>query len=202
MKFVYVATEDYLSEIVVERIIRIYGPELFISVRIGGKGAGYLQSKIRDLRQVALGDVPVILLADLDQKGCAPELISDWMGALPTPDKLVFRVAVREVESWLMAHRESFSEYFGIPRAKLSLAPEDLMNPKQTLLNLVRRHSVGDIKRDVLVERPGGPMQGLNYNSRLTDYVENCWDPRIACAHARSLARACDRIAKLEESYR
>lgn len=46
---------------------------------------------------------PFLVLADLDRIECAPKLIRDWLPVEKHPNP-VFRVAVREVESWVQAY--------------------------------------------------------------------------------------------------
>ncbi|SFM25461.1 hypothetical protein SAMN05421721_101170 [Ectothiorhodospira mobilis] len=142
-------------------------------------------------------NVPVLLLTDLDRKECAPSLIGEWLGQQAMPDGLLFRVAVREIEAWLLADKQNFASFAHIPFAKLPEAPEGLDDPKQTLLNLVKRHSPTSLKRDLVADHGHGPRQGLAYNERLSQFVHGCWDLEEASMRADSLARTRRRIGEL-----
>jgi hypothetical protein len=97
--------------------------------------------------------IPVLLMTDLDHVECAPVLIDDWCGRHPLPKNMLFRVAVREVEAWLLADREGFSKYSGVPVEKIPRNPESLDDPKQMLMKLIRRYGYRKIKVEVLPDR-------------------------------------------------
>ncbi|WP_372609978.1 hypothetical protein [Halomonas sp.] len=193
---IYTAVEDRLSAAVVERLLGETDGKLSIGVAIPPRGAGDLKKKLPELVRLA-PNVPVILLTDLDCKECAPSLIGEWLGQQAKPDALLFRVAVREVETWLLADKQNFASFAGIPPAKLPESPEDLDDPKQMLLNLVARHSPSSLRQDIVFDRGSGPRQGLVYNERLGQFVHTCWDPAQASMRADSLARTRRRIGEL-----
>ncbi|MGN8159814.1 hypothetical protein ACS8YF_14220 [Salinisphaera sp. SWV1] len=196
MRPVYTATEDMLSAAVIERLVEEAAGDLQIAVSIPGQGYGGLQRKLPELIRLA-HSLPVILLTDLDRGTCAPSLIASWCGRQAVPPALLFRVAIREVEAWLLADDERFATFAGVPRNKLSEAPETFVDPKQTLLNLVWRHSPTSIKDDIAVYRAGGPRQGLSYNDRLIEFVRMSWRPGEAAHRSDSLRRAFQRIQEL-----
>ena len=95
-----IATEDALSEAVAETLLRQTGGHV-VQRRIRRNGFGYLKSKIGAFNQMARTVMPVMLVTDLDQWNCPAELIADWLPGGADP-RLLFRVAVRETESWLL----------------------------------------------------------------------------------------------------
>lgn len=193
---IFIAFEDALSEAVLRRLILEIHTDIQVAVAIGGRGNSYLQAKLPALRRTAY-KIPVLLLTDLDALSCAPELITNWFGPGVLPKDLLFRVAVRETEAWLLADLEGFSRFSGVPKAKLPLSPEQLVDPKQTLLNLVRRHGHGDIKAD-LMPAPGSSAKiGFGYNAALIRFVHSFWSVKRAAAHADSLDRAYRRLSEL-----
>lgn len=193
---IYSAVEDRLSAEVLNKLIGETQGQLEIAVTIPPAGAGKLKMKLPELIRLA-PHVPVLLLTDLDRRECAPGLVADWLGQLPKPDSLLFRVAVREVEAWLLADRDNFSAFTRVPRTKLSQMPESLEDPKKTLLNLVMRYSPLELKREIVTDHGGGPTQGFAYNERLAEFVRNSWNPAQAAARADSLARTRRRIDEL-----
>jgi hypothetical protein len=46
---------------------------------------------------------PVFLITDLDNIQCANVLVENWRNNLHVNPGLKFRVAVREIESWILA---------------------------------------------------------------------------------------------------
>lgn len=192
----YTAAEDRLSATVLERLIIETNGALEICVSIPPKGSGELKRKLQSLIKLA-PNVPVIMLTDLDLKACAPSLAAEWFGNTKKPKPLLFRVAVREVEAWLLADRTNFSEFAKVPLTKIPKSPEALDDPKQTLLNLIARYSPSTLKSDVISNRGHDPKQGLAYNERLSQFVLHDWDPVQASSQADSLARTRKRISEL-----
>ena len=196
MTGIYIATEDSLSESIADRLVAEAGNRVHIAVRMGNRGFGYLRKKLPDLAQLAQ-NIPVFLLTDLDNCTCSPSLIASWCGGTVLPSKMLFRVAVREVEAWLLADREGFSEFSGVPRNKISQAPESLKDPKSELFRIVSRFGRKSVKGDLLPASGGVTKVGLAYNAALGSFVRASWDPARAAASAESLARARARLKAL-----
>lgn len=143
-----IATEDELSEACAETLLGQVGDH-HVGQRLRRNGAGYLKRKARDFNQVARNVMPVLLITDLDRAACAPGLIAAWL-----PDgadrRLLFRVAVREVEAWLLADRPAFAGFLGLPVDRLPASPDELPDPKATVLGLVRRSGRRRLKQEIL----------------------------------------------------
>ncbi|MBK1718763.1 hypothetical protein [Thiocystis violacea] len=183
-----VATEDALSEAVAETLLRQVGDHS-VDMRLRKDGFGYLKGRIRDFNRIAMNVMPVLLLTDLDRMRCAPELRAAWLLDGPHP-RLLFRVAVRETESWLLADRLAFAEFLGIAIARIPDRPDDLTDPKAALLNLVRRSRRRNLKQEIL-PAPGVSFPvGLGYDEQLSGFVRDQWDCRRAAKTSPSLARA------------
>lgn len=196
MTELYLATEDALSEAVAERLVSDANQRLQVVVRMGRKGNGYLKQKLGELAGLA-NSIPVFMLTDLDRIECPPTLVADWTAGQGIPPTMLFRVAVREVEAWLLADREAFADFVSAPLNKLPLNPESLEDPKQTLLGLVRRYGRRNIKNEIL-PAPGSKSQvGLGYNQTLSSFVMESWEPQRAAANSDSLARAHARLREL-----
>ncbi len=189
----FIATEDELSEAVAERLVHASSNPWIISVRIRKNGYGYLKSKLSELLKTAK-KVPVFLLTDLDLAQCAPSLIKDWIGERPIPDGMLFRVVVREIESWLLADVEGLSVFLGIPKDRFPEHPETSLDPKQLLLNIVRRYGSRTIKTELLPARNARAGIGIGYNATLTAFVRNEWNPQRAATRSDSLARTMRRL--------
>lgn len=189
-----VATEDALSEAVAETLLRQTGGHV-VQRRIRRNGYGYLKTRIGAFNQMAKTVMPVLLVTDLDRWTCPPELIADWLPSGSDP-RLLFRVAVRETESWLLADRHAFAEFLGIPTVVVPERPDDLVDPKAALLKLVRKAKRRDLKQDILPARGVSFPVGLGYNDRLIRFVREGWDSRRAAQVSVSLARAVAPVAR------
>ena len=196
MTEIYIATEDAVSEAVAERLVLEANHGLSISVRMGGKGNTYLQKKAAGLAETARS-IPVFLLTDMDRVKCPSVLIDKWFGGKTLPKDFLFRVVVREIEAWLLADRNSFAKFSGVPINKIPENPESLSDPKQTLLNLVRKHGRGAIKSEIIPEKNSTAKVGVGYNQVLSGFVRDSWSPISAAKQADSLARARRRLSEI-----
>jgi hypothetical protein len=75
-------------------------------------GYGYLRQTIHGWNSAAKG-IPFIVLTDLDTAECPARLITDWLHVDEHPN-LLFRIAVREVESWLLADPTNLSAFLNL----------------------------------------------------------------------------------------
>ena len=99
------ATEDELSEVTLLRILKDLG-RYAVGTAYRRGGFGYLRRTIVGWNRAARG-IPFVVLADLDDGECPAGLVADWLAASQHPN-LLFRIAVREVESWLLANQGPF----------------------------------------------------------------------------------------------
>ena len=203
MTGIYIATEDELSEVMAYRLIEEAAHDLSVSVPMRAGGFGYLKNKAPDLLKLA-HNVPVFLLADLDTSVCPSALRENWLGTgINLPDDLLFRIAVREVEAWLLADREGFAAFTGAPITQIPATPEALVDPKATLLHLVNRYGKREQKVGI-VRRDGTNLkQGLEYNLQLGLFVKDKkqWSLERALVNANSLSRAYHRLRELDARH-
>jgi hypothetical protein len=192
------ATEDELSEAVALRLISELKRPHYVTHTLRRNGFGYLRSKMDSWRQIAQHQM-MIVLADLDRANCLVEFRNQWVAGRPLPDTLVFRIAVREVESWVLADHVAMRELVGT-RGVLPAEPDALAEPKQTLLGFARA-APKRVREDLLKTSSGQLSQGLGYNARLTTWVNAAWDPERAAARSPSLARARLRLQEVASAF-
>ena len=190
------AVEGSVDEVVVKRLISQAGG---VPGEVYGKnGKLPLRARINAYNSAARYR-PWIVLVDLNHEAnCAPDLCRAW---LPTrSSKLCFRVAVREVEAWLLADREHISKFLSISKTRIPLNPELEENPKQVMVNLAA-HSRRRNIREEMVPRPGsGREVGPAYTSRLIEFISTSqggWRPDIAAAYSQSLRRCIECLRRL-----
>jgi hypothetical protein len=142
---------------------------------------------------------PWLVLVDLDDEySCAAELVAHW---LPNPSpQMRLRVAVRELESWLLADAERFASWFRVRRSRVPREPDSLPDAKRALLDLVAQSSKSSTRLDMLPRANSGREVGPAYTSSLIEYIEDLeegWRPEIAAARSPSLAKTLVRLEEL-----
>lgn len=185
--FINLAFEDSLHEAVLRKIFSQLRRPLVVGNCFSREGFGYLKRNIRGFNNAAKG-TPFLVLTDLDQVECAPILIKNWL-PFPKHPNLLFRVAVREVEAWLLAHREAIFRYLGIAKDKIPINTDVISDPKQVLINLARRSKYRAIREAIVPKAESTAQQGPDYNGKLITYVNKYWDCMIAAHHSPSLNR-------------
>lgn len=194
----YIAVEDDLSDAVARHLLlhvrrgfevrARYPLSALPHRRAELSGYGYLKANVQAFNTAA-ADTPHLLLTDLDAARCAPELVQDWIGGAPHPN-FVFRVAVREVEAWLLADVRNFAGFLSLAPALLPADAEALVGPKEEIVRLAAL-SPNDEIRDNLVPRPGSTATtGRLFTRTLVGYVRNLWDVDAAAGNSDSLRRA------------
>src|ERR1700722_12123129 len=159
----HLAVEDELSEVIIRKLLSLTGRDYAVGGVFGGGGFGYLRKKANNRNAAAAAGTPFLLLTDLDGHQCPASLIGDWLHGKPHSD-LIFRVAVREVESWVLADRAGFANFLGISHALMPLSPDQLPDPKRTLISLAMRSRVRSLRESIVARRGSTALQGPDYN--------------------------------------
>lgn len=106
------AVEDELSQAVSRKILGHCDIE--VGQVLGLRGKGYLEKSAQGLNQAAKA-LPIFMLTDLDSPNqCPPGLIHSWIKG-EKHSSFFLRVAVMEVESWVMADRTGLAKFLSIP---------------------------------------------------------------------------------------
>lgn len=194
MTQIALATEDVLSEAVGLQLLREINLSSHHIQCLRKDGSGYLQSKMSNWKALAKIK-PVLLITDLDQVACPSKMREAWLGTTPTPSDLLLRIAVREVESWVLADHDAMRQLMG-PKGKLPTHPDELPDPKSHLLQLAKQAS-REVRQDLVKEKGALASQGIGYNTRLGSMVASCWSPERAASRSPSLARTRLRLREL-----
>jgi hypothetical protein len=186
------AVEGLLDAAVVRRLFAHSG--ITLGRAYGGNGKGDILKRLPNWNQAARHS-PWFVLVDLDREPCASVAVKDW---LPSPGALMrFRIAVKEVESWLMADRSGLAAFLGID-AEIPADSDGLPDPKSRLLDLCRSSKVSSVKKDMLPRDNYKSLEGPAYASRLAHFVTNRWDVKEAGKHSPSL----DKCLKALKNFR
>lgn len=196
MAYVSGAVEGISDEAVWRRVVVARGAHVHrVQVQ---RGKANLRRALPGYNAAAQGD-PWLVLVDLDQDfDCAAALVTDW---LPAPSIYMrFRVVVREIEAWLLADRARFTSFFAVPASAVPDQPDELPDPKSTLLATVARSRRKAIRVDMLPRPGSGRQVGAAYTSRLIEFasdIDQGWRPNVAAQRSPSLSSCLTRLDSL-----
>ena len=193
---VYLAAEDEPG-LAVGRKLVAEAPPLSVYREENAHGYGRLKTKVSNFQQMGAHGLPVLMITDLDTQPCPSGMIDEWLGKTPSRGFL-FRICVREVEAWLLAHRVAMAHFLGVPLSRMPNAPESLPDPKAKLIALAQRSSHRKIR--VGFKPVGSSTIGPDYNRLLGDFIHDSWKANIASQISPSLARARERLRRLATS--
>jgi len=156
----------------------------------GRNGKSHLHRRLPSYNQAARFS-PWIVLVDLDLDAeCAPPFRESW---LPKPaDNMCFRVAVRAVESWLMADKERFARFLAVDIARIPREVEAVVHPKIAVVELAKRSRKREIREDMAPRAASGRVVGPAYTARLIEFILDSkigWRPDVAAENSQSLKR-------------
>lgn len=195
MKQVLVVGEDALCCAFGERLVHTMLPDWTLartSINAGGitKLTPNLPRYVEQARYVQ----PVVCVADTDGR-CPVDLLEQWLQK-HAEARFVFRLAVTEAESWLLADHKTLAEFLSVPVGRIPDCPDELQDPKRAVLALARRSKHRPIRTEVVsFLDPDKPGNG--YNIHLGEYVRKHWRAIQAAERSPSLARAIRSIAVL-----
>lgn len=190
---VSVAVEGYTDEGMASAILKACG--LSASSFYGRHGKQTLLKKLAGYNAAAAFS-PWFVLIDLDQDGpCPGGKRAEW---LANPAALMcMRIAVREAEAWLLADSERIAQFLGVSAALISPSPEELDDPKATIVSLARRSRRREIREGLVPREGSGASVGPTYASNLRDFASSKWRPLVAAENAPSLKKCILRLQEL-----
>ena len=189
------AVEDALTEHVLRVVLKTTALPYSVDAVYCKGGFTYLRQKILAFNQAARIK-PYLLVTDLDNGECPPDLIENWFGCKLAnyPSRkhpnLLFCVAVREIESWLLADRAGFARFLGISIDLVPSHPEQIVDPKRTITQLARRCRYRRTREDIVPDEGSIWPTGPGYTERLASFINEGWNVETACRFSPSLQRA------------
>lgn len=191
--------EDVLSEAVLKEMLKQSQRPFSVGNCLNQRGNGQMKKNISGFNKAAKG-MPYLVLTDLDNADCPLVIISEWL-TQPKHPNLLFRIAVKEVEAWLLAHREAFAKFLGI---SIDLIPGDvdqISDPKQLLINLAKESKKRTL-RDAIVPEPKSTAKiGKDYNGQLIQFVNQSWQVASAQTNSPSLERAMNALRNFQPTW-
>ncbi len=184
--------EGDTDEIVVKKILLASGHGT--GTVFGKNGIGSVQAKAFGLSRRALHGTPVLIVADfmdLDEEcpgQAALQLVPN------APELCLVRLAVPEIESWVMASRKEFAEFLNISISHIPEDTDSVADAKQTLVNLARKCR-NKRKREAFVPLQGSSATiGPGYVDEIASFMQTSWNLESAKIGSNSLRRAIIRL--------
>ena len=204
--YVNLAVEDKLSEAVATKILTNMGFEIARKPQKPRKprlkGNAYLKKIAPEFNRSAAGPFYFFMLTDLDSpKICPSDLIQSWVKGDLNP-KFFLRVAVMEVESWVMADRGAFAEFLRVSIEAVPTRTDEILDAKEHLLSLAKKSRSAELKKALLPKERGQTSKiGPGYNTRLSEFVRCHWDLNRAASVSPSLKRTVDRLQSAKSTH-
>jgi hypothetical protein len=134
MVVVSIAVEGPTDVPVARRVLEAVGLGIGPVYQKGGKGG--LDRRLSGYNRAALIS-PWMVLRDLDHDAPCPAALVAELLPRRSPS-MALRIAVPQVEAWLLADAERMSSYLSVPRSAVPPLPEELPDAKQRLVDLAR----------------------------------------------------------------
>jgi hypothetical protein len=190
------AVEGTVDEVALRRICSLLGAGL--GDVYGRKGKGFVLDRLPGYNNSARHRHWVVLV-DLDNDfPCAPDAVRGWLEA--PAELMCFRVAVREIESWLMADRERLAAFLDVRQDLVPEDPDGLADPKRALIELARSSGNRDIRDDIVPDPSAGGSEGPGYTGRMIEFItcdDRSWRPDVAASASPSLRKCLASVAEL-----
>lgn len=192
MRFL-VAAEGLCDLAAIQKLLEDRGHE--IEREFNCRGKGNLNKRLSGF--VAAADhFDWFILRDLDRDAsCAPELIAQLVRG-GVPPRMVLRIAVRTLETWLFADRVELARWLHVSQNLIPRNPEALPDPKSTLANVASRSRDRSIRERMAPDPHSGASVGPEYEAALLQFIRDVWSPRraIASEASDSLCRAANAL--------
>ncbi len=184
MAVVSIAVEGNVDEAVARVLVAKAGHQAGPVYGRSGKSA--IDKAIRGYNEASKFS-PWFVLRDLDEDRCLVQL-RDQLLPRPNP-RMAFRIAVREVESWLIADRSALARHLGISEVRLPAKPDDEPDPKRAIMIASRDSRSRSVREGMNPGDDSSRAVGPGYDDILIEFVHNSWNPTRACRNSRSLAK-------------
>ncbi|MBM2816339.1 MAG: hypothetical protein HW421_3101 [Ignavibacteria bacterium] len=203
---VIIVAEDEVTRIVLKKILDYFPNKFNILNEMPVRG-GKIKSLLMNFNKLSEHNT-IIMLTDLDTYDCPPALLNSWFKNFRQNPNFIIRIAVDEAESWLMADREGFAEYFKVP---LSIIPNskilspikphiiEMNFPYKSSLYLIREviQSTGNKIIKEGIAAIDKTRKGHLYNSTMAPFITYHWNIDNAIKNSYSLVRTIHRLSKI-----
>ncbi len=183
---IHLVVEDDLSDAVLRKILRESSNNFAVGSSFGKCGYGYIKQKVHAFNNAAKG-TPFLVLSDLEAE-CAPTQAEQWL-PVSKHHNLLFRIAVKEIETWLLADRSGFASFLNIRKGLIPENVDGISDPKQFLINLARSSRKRTLRQAIVPIPDRTARVGPDYNGQLSSFVFGAWNIVEAIENSESLRR-------------
>jgi hypothetical protein len=194
-KHIDIVFEDQLSRAVLYRLLGYSKQKIIIHQEIPGNGCEYIKKRMPSYL-AASKIIPFVILLDSDNEECAKRMLDELVPIRSRHNGFLLRIAVREVESWLLSDHQGISTFFGISPTIIERQPENLLDAKEYLVNLARRSHKREIVEGIVPQAGTSAKQGPRYNQTLQPFVQSIWNITAAAKRSESLYRSLEAMQK------
>lgn len=194
MPIINLLVEGNLDEAVAIKIIEATGHTA--GVCYGKRGSGYIARKVQSFNQTARSIYYLTLIDFMDTHLlCPAEVVARWVPH--RQPKMLFRVVVRELESWLLADRNNLAIFLNVGVNRIPNNPEKVSDPKREVINLARRSRSKRIYSALVPEIGSTATVGKLYDSEMRIFINKQWDVQSARNNAQSLDKCLRALESL-----
>jgi hypothetical protein len=189
-----VFTEADLDAAILEYLMQRCGIDTnqFVFIPTGGKSK--LDRRLAEANRSARA-LSVIVLRDMDFDACCPgELVEKLVRRRNAG--LLIRIAVREIEAWLLADRDGFGSFMGVASNRIPEQTDNIGSPKDLVLSLAWHSKKSGIRAD-MVDITDINQEGPAYAERLLEFAWFHWSVDDAAERNISLRRCLSRLSTL-----
>lgn len=198
---IYYGGEDDVTRYIARKLAYTISNEMKLEdvviedVGIRERGAA-IKNKLQQL--VRLGKkTPIVFVFDSDGD-CAVDILKQTCPEGWTDSFCALNIAIDEGESWLLADKKGFADYFGVAVEDIPISQKmgEVTYPYKTSLYIMRNIIPKSRKKEVrdnmcCTERGKKPA---TYNVFWKDYINNVWNMNEAEKISDSLSRSINRI--------
>jgi len=192
-----ILVEGNLDETVARQVIDAAGGT--VGTVYGRRGVDYIEKKITGFNQLAKG-ISILTLVDLMDldSDCPAEIVREWLPH--RHEQMLLRLVVREIESWILADRTSISRFFGLRKALIPHHPEQLEDPKATLVELADSSQRQGLRNAIVPDDPTTNDERPAYTTRMQRFVRDLWSVENAAENASSFHRCLQAVQRVVDS--
>jgi len=196
---VHLLAEGRTETLVARRLLPHCGHTL--GTVYGERGCNYVQEKAPFFLHYATQDAGLLVLTDFRdaQEKCIRKALERYLldRVSSPPPTCLLCFAVREMESWLLADRDSMASFLRVKPNLLPTHPENEVYPKKKLVEIAGKSASRKIREEIGLARNKSSGTGPLYTARIEEFAEKHWCIETAMAGAPSLERCVRHLREL-----
>lgn len=187
--------EGVTDEIVLRQALGALGHN--VGVVYGKRGIAYLRNRASGIAVRGGFGYRVVIVADsMDFAGSpCPGASSESLVTSPPAGTLV-RLAVREIESWILGSRGELARFLRVPVGRIPMLSDEIGDPKQALVNLARLSATKRLREMMVPREHVSSVVGTGYVDAVSEFMNSRWNIDSASASSRSFRTFRERVVE------